>query len=135
MGDDLRVRLDRKSHRFHGTAACLRTVARIDVDMLAPEAVRAMVGITVALYHRTAVLTYKIFFCADKMFHWYVYSLFFGCAQEKPHKVWFFAEWRNLSDSVLEGLCGAELWHANCRDLNGLTSAWVAAGAGAAHLC
>ncbi len=52
--------------RFHHAAACCQSIARVHVNMFAPEASRAMIRISVAHDGCTAVLAGKIFLVARK---------------------------------------------------------------------
>jgi len=45
-----------QKHRFHQTAARFKPIARVCVEMSAPEAVRAMVGVAIAYDKRPAML-------------------------------------------------------------------------------
>lgn len=61
VGDDIVVAPGFNRHRLHQATAFGRPVARIYIDILAEQAVRAMVGIAVAADDCAAVFTGKIF--------------------------------------------------------------------------
>ena len=54
---------------FHATLAEGRAVSGVFIDMLAPQALRTMIGIAAPHYTYAAFLTRKIFDSSDKTFH------------------------------------------------------------------
>lgn len=66
LGDD--VVIDDTFYRYwlHHTAALRRTITGVHIHMLAPQTLRAMIGIACALHLRAAMLAGKIFFGALK---------------------------------------------------------------------
>lgn len=53
-------------HRRHHAATDLRPVARIDVDVFAPETVRTVVGVASTFYFLFTMLAGEIFYFFDK---------------------------------------------------------------------
>ena len=57
--------------RFHQAATIGSSISGVDIYMLAPQAIRAVVGITVAMDMCAAMFAGKIFNLAVKFFHFY----------------------------------------------------------------
>ena len=55
------------SDRSHGTPTICRPVTRLDIDMSAPKAIRAMIGIAVAFNDFTAIQASEIFYSTLKL--------------------------------------------------------------------
>jgi hypothetical protein len=64
VDDPIRRRGTLEGQGLHHSLACGCAIARIDIDVLAPEAVRAMVGITVAFDEGAAMLADEILYGA-----------------------------------------------------------------------
>jgi len=52
--------------RLHHAAALGGSVARLDIDMLAPEALRTMIGVAIASDSRAAMFALEILYSAEK---------------------------------------------------------------------
>lgn len=61
MRDDVLSSFGLDRDRRHGPATGTGAISRVDVDMAAPEAIGAVVGVAVPLHDRSAVETGKIF--------------------------------------------------------------------------
>lgn len=66
MENRVRSALEFCTHGFHEPAAGGAPVAGINVHMLAPETLRAVVGVAGTAYTKTALLAGEIFFSACK---------------------------------------------------------------------
>lgn len=60
---------DLQSDGLHFALTAAGPIARIDVDMLGPKAIRTMVGIAVAFYFSAAILAAEIFNFSLEFFH------------------------------------------------------------------
>ena len=67
MGDYILSMFLSHGHRFHPSAAGRRAIPWSDINMFAPQAPGAVVGITVAINGGPTVLTNKGFYAAGKV--------------------------------------------------------------------
>ena len=61
VDEDITTAFDGKSHRLHQTATVLSAVAWVYIDVLAPEAFRAVIGVAIALRVKATISTGEIF--------------------------------------------------------------------------
>ena len=64
--DPLFARLILIPNRLHHAITSREPIARVNVDMFAPEALRTMVRVAIAPHFITTMLTDKILFCANE---------------------------------------------------------------------
>ena len=72
MSEDILAVFEFNSNRLHQATAIGSSVAGVDIHVLAPKAIRAVVGITVAMDMRATVFASEIFNLAIKSFHYFL---------------------------------------------------------------
>ena len=61
VNEDIIAAFAGKSHRLHQAATAFGAVAWVDIDVLAPEAFGAVVGVAIALHGKATISASKIF--------------------------------------------------------------------------
>src|SRR5271166_5800896 len=84
MHEAIMRRCSFKTRGLHHTFTNRLTITRIHIDMLAPEAVRTVVGVSVTFHERSAVLTNKVFYRSlEFLCHHY------ECTDTEPESITF----------------------------------------------
>ena len=77
MGKDIITVLYGKPYRFHHALTERGSVARVNINMLAPEALRTVVGVAVSTDGGTTMRASKVFNVALEFFvHWLALAFF-----------------------------------------------------------
>lgn len=69
MGEDFFSRIQLQGYRAHHALALARSISRININVLTPQAKRTMIGIAAALRIISTVLTGKVLNSLGKSFH------------------------------------------------------------------